>query len=211
MSSTNLSGWLKSNKTDADEKMTQQETELIIRAQNGNITAFEELIYKYDKKVLALAMKYVKNEDDAKDIYQDVFIRVFRGLKKFRFNSEFSTWLYRIVVNVCLTHKTKSSRREFVSIHPADENESMIPGIEIEDNKNVPERTVTSREISEHINEALEILSPRQKMIFILRHYEGYKLKEIAEMLRCGEGTIKKYLFDAVRKMRTQLSDLYYA
>jgi RNA polymerase sigma-70 factor (ECF subfamily) len=191
--------------------MTQQETDLIIRAQNGNVSAFEELIYNYDKKVLALAMKYVKNEDDAKDIYQDVFIRVYKGLKKFQFNSEFSTWLYRIVVNVCLTHKTRSSRREFVSIDQDNEDENMSRGIEIEDYQSVPDRAVTSIEISEHINKALETLSPRQKMIFILKHYEGYKLKEIAEMLRCGEGTIKKYLFDAVRKMRTQLSDLYYA
>ncbi len=191
--------------------MTQQETELIIRAQNGNASAFEELIYNYDKKVLALAMKYVKNEDDAKDIYQDVFIRVYKGLKKFQFNSEFSTWLYRIVVNVCLTHKTRRSRREFVSIHPDNEDESANSGLEIEDSEPAPERAVTSMEISEHINKALETLPPRQKMIFILKHYEGYKLKEIAEMLRCGEGTIKKYLFEAVRKLRTQLADLYYA
>jgi RNA polymerase sigma-70 factor (ECF subfamily) len=191
--------------------MTQQETELIIRAQNGNISAFEELIYNYDKKVLALAMKYVKNEDDAKDIYQDVFIRVFRGLKKFQFKSEFSTWLYRIVTNVCLTHKTKSNRREFVSINPSEENEKMNTAIELIDEEPDPERVIKSAEISKHITEALESLSPRQKMIFMLKHYEGYKLKEIAEMLQCGEGTIKKYLFDAVRKMRTQLADIYYA
>ncbi len=191
--------------------MTQQETELIIRAQNGNISAFEELIYNYDKKVLALAMKYVKNEDDAKDIYQDVFIRVFRGLKKFQFKSEFSTWLYRIVTNVCLTYKIKSNRREFVSINPSEENEKMNTAIELIDEEPDPDRVINSVEISEHITEALESLSPRQKMIFMLKHYEGYKLKEIAEMLQCGEGTIKKYLFDAVRKMRTQLADIYYA
>lgn len=193
--------------------MTEQETELIIRAQNGNIAAFEELIYNYDKKVLALALKYVKNEDDAKDIYQDVFIRVFKGLKRFQFKSEFSTWLYRIVINVCLTHKTRSNKREFVSIYPDsdEESENMNTGLEIIDNNPMPDRSVTSAEISEHINSAIETLSPRQKMIFILKHYEGYKLTEIAEMLQCGEGTIKKYLFDAVRKMRTQLADLYYA
>lgn len=193
--------------------MTQQETELIIRARNGNISAFEELIYKYDKKVLALALRYVKNEDDARDIYQEVFIRVFKGLKKFQFKSEFSTWLYRIVTNVCLTYKTRSNKREYISIHPDDNEGSdiMKTGFEIEDNEPIPDRALTNAEISDYINNALETLSPRQKMIFILKHYEGYKLKEIAEMLHCGEGTIKKYLFDAVRKMRTQLADLYYA
>ena len=191
--------------------MTQKETELIMRAQNGNVSAFEELIYNYDKKVLALAMKYVKNEDDAKDIYQDVFIRVFRGLKKFQFKSEFSTWLYRIAANVCLTYKSKSNKREFVSIHIDEENENNNQSFDITDEEPAPDRMVQSSEISEHITEALETLSPRQKMIFILKHYEGYKLKEIAEMLQCGEGTIKKYLFEAVRKMRSQLTDLYYA
>lgn len=193
--------------------MTQKETELIVRARNGNIPAFEELIYRYDKKVLALALKYVKNEDDAKDIYQEVFIRVFKGLKRFQFKSEFSTWLYRIVTNVCLTYKTRSNKREFISIYNEnnDDNENMSKGIEIMDREPVPDRAAASSEIAEHINLALESLSPRQKMIFILKHYEGYKLKEIAEMLHCGEGTIKKYLFDAVHKMRTQLADLYYA
>jgi len=192
--------------------MTQKETELIIRARNGNIPAFEELIYNYDRKVLALALKYVKNEDDAKDIYQEVFIRVFKGLNRFQFKSEFSTWLYRIVTNVCLTYKTRSNKREFISIHSEndEENENTKAGIEIMDSEPVPDRVVTSSEIKEHIDLALETLSPRQKMIFILKHYEGYKLKEIAEMLHCGEGTIKKYLFDAVRKMRTQLADFYY-
>ena len=193
--------------------MTQQETELIIKAQNGNISAFEQLIYNYDKKVLALALKYVKNEDDAKDIYQDVFIRVFKGLKKFQFKSEFSTWLYRIVTNVCLTHKARINKREFISIHSNEEEESeyMKNGFDIIDENPAPDRAISSTEISEQVNLALESLSPRQKMIFILKHYEGYKLKEIAEILKCGEGTIKKYLFDAVRKMRSQLEDLYYA
>ena len=89
--------------------------------------------------------------------------------------------------------------------------EDMRTDIELIDKQPVPDRLVTNSEISEHINNALEKLSPRQKMIFILKHYEGYKLKEIAEILHCGEGTIKKYLFDAVRKMRTHLADLYYA
>ena len=140
--------------------MTQQEKELILKAQKGNITAFEQLIYNYDKKVLSLALKYVKNEDDAKDIYQDVFIRVFRGINKFQFKSEFSTWLYRIATNVCLTHKTKISKREFISIHPDEgkENEGLNSGYEIIDKSPSPYRTVSGIEISEHINQALETL-----------------------------------------------------
>ena len=90
------------------------EKELIIKAQQGDQIAFEELIYNYDRSVLSIAMKYVGDSDDAKDIYQEVFIRVFRGLKKFEFRSEFSTWLFRITTNVCLTYKTKKKEQIMV-------------------------------------------------------------------------------------------------
>ena len=189
--------------------MTQQETELIIRAKNGNITAFEQLIYNYDKKVLSLALKYVKNEDEAKDIYQEVFLRVFRGLKNFKFKSEFSTWLYRITTNVCLTYKQKQKKHSYVSIDNGDEeNERNIESFE-DENSFTPERIFNDSEISQQVNNALENLPSRQKMIFILKHYEGYKIKEIADIINVGEGTVKKYLFEAVHKLREQLQEFY--
>ena len=83
--------------------MTLNDNELIIQAQNGNVMALEELIYRYDKMVLRIAMKYTGDSDDAKDIYQEVFIRVFKGLSDFQFKSEFSTWLFRITSNVCIS------------------------------------------------------------------------------------------------------------
>ncbi len=90
--------------------MTINDSDLIVKARDGDISAFETLIYKYDQNVLSIALKFVKDEDDAKDVYQEVFIRVFKGLKKFQFNSEFSTWLYRITANVCLTFKSRKKR-----------------------------------------------------------------------------------------------------
>ena len=80
------------------------------KAQQGDILAFEQLVYRHDKKVLSIAARYVTSADDAKDIYQEVFLRVYRGLKKFRFKSEFSTWVHRITVNVCLTHRSPLDR-----------------------------------------------------------------------------------------------------
>ena len=93
-----------------EKLMTSQESYLILNAQKGDSAAFEELIYRYDKNVLSIALRFVKNNDDAKDIYQEVFLRVFRGLKNFKFKSEFSTWLYRITTNVCLTYKQKQKK-----------------------------------------------------------------------------------------------------
>ncbi len=191
--------------------MTVTETELIMNAQQGNIEAFESLIYKYDKNVLSLALKYVNNKDDAKDIYQEVFLRVFKGLKRFQFKSEFSTWLFRITTNVCLTHSSKTRKKKFISINEEgsdDENSNEI--LQLPDEGNfTPDKLAEKSEIKQVVNAAMETLSPKQKMIFTLKHYEGYKIREIAEIMDIGEGTVKKTLFEAVHKMRDQLQNYY--
>ena len=96
--------------------MQTEEIELIKNAQYGDMASFEKLIYSYDRNVLSLAYSYINDQDDAKDIYQEVFLRVFKGLKKFEFRSEFSTWLYRITVNVALTYKTKKNKYSYASL-----------------------------------------------------------------------------------------------
>ncbi len=190
--------------------MTSQESYLIMNAQKGDAAAFEELIYRYDKNVLSIALRFVKNNDDAKDIYQEVFLRVFRGLKNFKFKSEFSTWLYRITTNVCLTYMQKQKKHSYVSIDNDndDENRGNIDSFE-DENSLTPDKIYNDSEISAQVNNALENLSTRQKMIFILKYYEGYKIKEIADIINVGEGTVKKYLFEAVHKLRDQLQEFY--
>lgn len=194
-----------SNKAEAGSLMAPEETQLIKNAQNGDKKAFEELVYRYDSKVLSLALRYVGDEDDAKDLYQEVFIRVFKGLKNFQFNSEFSTWLFRITTNVCFTFKSRDKRKNNISISTDDEEEN-IQRIELIDDDHSPEVLATGSEIGYLIKNALETLSPKQKMTFTLKHYEGFKIREIAEMMECNEGTVKKYLFDAARNLRKKLS-----
>jgi RNA polymerase sigma-70 factor (ECF subfamily) len=191
--------------------MKLSDTDLIIQAQKGDQNAFEELVYRYDRNVLSVAMKYANDEDDAKDLYQEVFIRVYRGLKNFRFQSEFSTWLFRITTNVCLTYKSRSKEHLRVSINKNfDDEESELSRTEelIYDGSS-PEEISSGTDLGEIVNAAVESLSPKQKMTFILKHYEGYKIREIAEMLNCKEGTVKKYLFDAVKNLRQKLSPVY--
>ncbi len=185
--------------------MAPDELELIKNAQNGDIQAFEELVYKYDSSVLSLALRYTGDEDDAKDLYQEVFIRVFKGIKNFQFKSEFSTWLYRITTNVCFTFKSRDKRKFNISVSDDNEDEN-IQSVELIDNNSSPEVLTTGSEIGYLINNAVETLPPKQKMTFILKHYDGYKIREIAEMFECNEGTIKKYLFDATRNLRKKLS-----
>jgi len=190
--------------------MELSEYDLISAAKNGDDASFEELIYRYDKSVLAIALNYVQDRDTAKDIYQDVLIRVYRGLKNFEMRSEFSTWLFRITTNVCLTYKSREKKREFVSLDEQLEiEEDEIGKFELPDTEPDPGDTADSSDIGEFIRDAVDSLSSKQKMTFVLKHYEGYKIREIAEMLNCKEGTVKKYLFDAVRNLRKKLELIY--
>jgi len=187
------------------------DADLIIQAQKGNENAFEELVYRYDRSVLSIALKYTLDEDDAKDLYQEVFIRVYRGLKNFRFESEFSTWIYRITTNVCLSYKSRSKDHLRVSINNNNDDEENEIGEarELIYDGSSPEEITSGADIREIVDEAVESLSPKQKMTFILKHYEGYKIREIAEMLNCKEGTVKKYLFEAIKNLRKKLSPVY--
>jgi RNA polymerase sigma-70 factor (ECF subfamily) len=184
------------------------DNELIIKAQKGDEKAFCELIYRYDKKALAIITSYRNDADTAKDIYQEVFLRVYNGLKNFRFESEFSTWLYRITVNVCITFKEREKRARHVSI---DEDISGDEGSEttlaeiIAGDSSADEEIINS-ELRGRIDEAVEKLSPKQKMAFTLKHYQDLKIREIAKLMSCTEGAVKKYLFIATGKLKNELS-----
>jgi RNA polymerase sigma-70 factor, ECF subfamily len=189
--------------------MQTEEIELIKNAQHGDMASFEKLVYQYDQNVLSLAYSYINNQDDAKDIYQEVFLRVFRHLKNFEFRSEFSTWLYRITVNVALTYKTKKHKYSYASIdeeitNGEGETKSIYEALE---NDSTSDEKAISSDISLNIKEAIERLSPQQKMVFTLKHFEEYKIKEIAEMMNLSDGTVKNYLFNATIKMREYLKD----
>ncbi|MBI1807747.1 MAG: RNA polymerase sigma factor [Ignavibacteria bacterium] len=186
---------------------------MIQYAQHGDVSAFEQLVYRYDKQVFAIAARFGNYADDAKDIYQEVFLRVFRGIKTFQQKSEFATWLYRITTNVCLTHQTQRKKYRYSSLnHDDDPKQELIdPALHERPHESSPEQHTLASDISFHIEAALRSLSPQQKLVFTLRHYQGYKLKEIATMMGCAEGTIKRYLFSATQRMREQLKDIYEA
>jgi RNA polymerase sigma-70 factor (ECF subfamily) len=189
--------------------MVSNDTELIMQTQRGNMDAFEQLVQRYDKRVLTIAAGYVNSSDDAKDIYQEVFIRVYKGLSKFQYKSEFSTWLFRITTNVCLSHRMRGRRHTHTSLDQEVNDEDGQPHAlkeTLTDNTAADQQTHDA-EISMRVEQALKTLSPRQKMVFSLKHYEGYKLKEIAEMMKCSDGTVKKYLFEATARLRKQLKD----
>ena len=190
-------------RTDLDDRT------LILRARGGDMRSLEELVYRYDEKVLSMAVSFVGDMDDAKDIYQEVFIRVFKALPKFEFRSRFSTYLFRIVTNVCLSHRTRNKKRVFMPVEEEVEEDSSLNkhgGSPIAPDQS--DATVINNEISTRIHSAVGTLSPQQRTVFVLRHHEGFKLKEIARIMECAEGTVKKYLFVATRRLREQLKDI---
>lgn len=186
--------------------MDHEEKALIKEAQRGNLLAFESLVKKYDRQVLQLVYSFVQNTQDAQDIYQEIFVRVFKNIHRFQFKSQFSTWLYRVVVNYCINFKKRFSySKPHFSLNHAPEESGETWTITIQGKELNPEDSLLNLELSREIESALETLSDRQKTVFILRHYHGHKLREIAEIMHCSEGTIKNYLFRATQKMQKLL------
>lgn len=183
------------------------DNDLIIQVLNGNNSAFTNLFYRYDKKVFSMAAQYFQSSDDAKDVYQEVFIRVYKGLKKFEFRSEFSTWLFRVTTNVCLTHKAQYKKFQNVSISPDEGDEA--PKMDLKSSEeNEPDNQLINSETKGKVQNAIDSLAPQQKMAFMLKHIHNYKIREIAKMMDCSEGTIKKYLFIATDKLRLKLKTI---
>ena len=184
---------------------------LVRQAQAGNRPAFEELVRRYDRDVLRLAMNLVRGSEDARDLYQEVFLKAYKNLSRFRFECSFYTWIYRIATNVCLDHlRRKNTRKEEQApVNPDGEATPDFFDQQAEQRAAAnPERHFLGRELGMHINAALDGLSPRERMVFELKHYEGLRLRVIGEMLGTSEETVKNSLFRATRKMRASLGGM---
>lgn len=188
--------------------MALSDNQLIINAQRGDMASFQELIYRYDRHVLNIAKSFKNNEDDAKDIYQEVFIRVYKGLKNFQFKSEFSTWLFRITTNVCITFQTRKKNHLPLDKEISNNEYETTTFADLIHSDDKADKLAISGNLKYYINNALETLPAQQKMAFTLKFFNEYKIKEIADMMNCSEGTVKRYLFNATHRMRKTLRGL---
>jgi RNA polymerase sigma-70 factor (ECF subfamily) len=181
-----------------------QDCSLVREAQGGSQAAFEQLVHTYDQAVLRLALRLTGSASDAQDIYQEAFLKVYKKLDGFRFECSFGTWIYRIVTNVCLDHLRRNrARKKNNAIEITDDD--LLNQLSDDRPGNNPEQQLLDRELGAHILKALQRLSPRERMVFDLRHFEGLKLQSVSEILNASEGSVKMTFFRATRKLRLQL------
>jgi RNA polymerase sigma-70 factor (ECF subfamily) len=191
----------------ASERST--EADLVRAAQRGDAGAFDELVRTHDHQVLRMAYNLLHSEEDARDVYQEAFLRVYRNLPKFRFDCSFSTWLYRIVANLCLDHLRKRKvRQEEPSTFESESGQIDRLQFVAEERADVdPQRRFQSAEVNSRIQEVLGELTPRERVVFEMRHYQGMRLRAIGHALGVTEEAAKNCLFRATHKMRAALGD----
>lgn len=185
------------------------ESSLIRAAQRGDQRAFEQLVRMHDQNVLRLAMNLLRSAEDAQDIYQEAFLRVYRNLDNFRFDCSFHTWLYRIVTNLCLDQlrRRKVRREESPVVETPDGPMDRSAIVADSQPDGDPERHMLNAQLSSRIRLELDRLSPRERMVFELRHYQGMRLRAIGDALGTTEEAAKNCLFRATQKMRSALGE----
>lgn len=177
------------------------EKHILTRARRGETAAFEELVRLYEKRVYAVALRSSGNPEDAADIVQEVFLRAWRSIESFRGDSGFSTWLFRITMNLCVDHaRHKHAQPQTQPIVTDDETERPLP-----DPALTPEEHLDNRELGRELAAALEEISEEHRRIVLLRDVSGMSYTEIAEVLEISEGTVKSRLSRARIALRKVL------
>jgi len=183
--------------------------ELVKRSKAGDIEAFEQLISRYEKRVFTVAYRYLGNREDAADIAQEALIKVYRSLKSFRGDCSFSTWLYRIVTNVCCDTLRKKSKMKVSSLdNPSTaSNGSGGSKREVADWSGSPELAFEQKEQAEYIQFLINQLSPEYRMVIVMREIQGFSYEEIAYHSGCSLGTVKSRLSRARKLLRDKISN----
>ena len=190
---------------------SDEEKLLIEQAQSGSREAFEELVRRHDRDILRLAYHMLGNREEAREVYQETFLKAYRSLSRFRFESSFYTWVYRIATNVSLDHlRKRQTLREEISMEADTDSNPDRPALKdtlaATTYYSNPERRLYGKEVGEKIKEALKTLSEKERLVFELRHYQGLRLKMIGEIMGSTEETAKNYLFRATQKLRAFLT-----
>ncbi|HBB27848.1 MAG TPA: RNA polymerase subunit sigma-24 [Clostridiales bacterium] len=181
--------------------MQDNELLLIKRSIKGDVDAFEELIKDYKKMAYNIALRVLRNKEDAEDVSQEALVKVFKNIDSFNMQSTFKVWLYRIVMNTCLDFKRKKKIVTYSIDKPLESDESEILQ-DIPDNSNNPDIIIQNKLESQMLYECIEMLDDDFRMVIVLRDLQNLSYKDIASILSCNEGTIKSRLNRARKKLR---------
>ncbi len=187
------------------------DAQLVERVKAGDQKAFELLVSKYQRRVLRLLSRFIRDPGEMEDVAQEAFIKAYRALPQFRGESAFYTWLYRIAVNTAKNYLTSQGRRPIsmsqLQSADAEEGESFDAGDVVEDT-NTPDAVLHSRQVAETVNAAIEALPPDLRTAITLREIEGLSYEEIAEAMNCPIGTVRSRIFRAREAIAERLRPL---
>lgn len=175
----------------------QEEREIIEKVLSGDTEAFEALVIEHQNKVYSLALRMVGNEEDARDMAQEAFIRAFNSLTGFRGDSKFSVWLYRLTSNICIDFIRSRAKKRTVSMTWTDEDGDDAGELEVPDERFSPEAQLERTLTRESVRRGLDSLSPQYREILLLREINGLSYDEIGEALGIEPGTVKSRIFRA--------------
>ncbi len=182
--------------------MMSADTDLISRAAGGDPSAFQALVERHRSMVYRVAYQFAGNHHDAEDIAQDVFIKVYRSLDRFRQDAQLTSWMYRIAMNACIDHRRR--QRSAMAAPFGDEAEQRM--LNTPEDTPGPEDRAYAGELGQVLESEIGRLPSGQRVVFVMRHHQGMKLCEIAEALGLAEGTVKRQLHAAVHRLRQALT-----
>lgn len=185
-------------------KRLENEKDLIIQSISGDIKSFEALIKGYQKMAYNVAYRIMGNEEDAKDMTQEAFIKVYRNIKGFRMDSSFSTWMYRIVMNTCKDELRKKKMKVISIDQPITTDDGQMQ-MELEDHGLKPDEIVESRETQKEVHEALQEIKETNRVVVVLRDIKGFSYAEISEIIDVPVGTIKSRINRGRQELKTIL------
>ena len=189
--------------------MGPSDWELVQRTRSGDRDAFRELVERYQRKIAALALGMLRNREDALDIVQESFAKAYQNLGRFKGDSSFYTWLYRIAFNLCVDHQRRESKAGGISLE-GDERGEGGPAVPPLDGVRTdqPFERARDAEIARRMAEAIGELTPEHRAVILLREVEGLSYEEISQVLQCPKGTVMSRLHYARQKLQARLQGL---
>ena len=191
----------------ADPARMAEERDLVRKAQQGDVEAYDVLVRRYQGKVYALAYNMTGNKEDAEDRVQDVFIKAFQSVRNFKGQSSFYTWLYRIAVNRTINFLKTRKNKYAISLNDMDSGAERDPAYVELRARESPVRDVSLQELQKKLNEALQTLSEKHRVVVVMHDIQGIPHEEIAQMMGCSPGTVRSRLFYARQQLQKELKD----